>query len=263
METKTRIGSNRTGVQMSPLDAAAMARGEDEFNLMPDVMRLDMQLREDYAGEADALGSVPLPGSARGLVDSALDLLAGHRAQVLIDKLGERLAFERGGVRLYEALLVKCRVAEDSLVPDEVDMLQRFRDQEAEHMDIVASALRDIGADPTAQTPCADLVGIESLGLVQAMNDPRTTLLQSLHVMLDAELLDNAGWDLLIDLARAGGHDAMAQAFQTPSMQEAQHLRELRLLVSRLTLKDATLGSAVGTDQGGTDDAADGARLPA
>ena len=41
-----------------------------------------------------------------------------------------------------------------------VPRLQSFREQEAQHFELVASALVDLGGDPTAQTPCADLVGI-------------------------------------------------------------------------------------------------------
>jgi hypothetical protein len=71
------------------------------------------------------------------------------------------------------------------------------------------------------------------------MNDPRTSCLQSLHVMLDAELIDNAGWELLIQLARAAGHENIAERFQHAMQQEAHHLATLRDLVARLTLEDA------------------------
>ncbi|MCW7541638.1 hypothetical protein OOT46_27950 [Aquabacterium sp. A7-Y] len=106
---------------------------------------------------------------------------------------------------------------------------------------IVVEALRSLGADPTAQTPCADLVGVESLGLVQAMNDPRTSVQQGLHVMLDAELLDNAGWDLLARLARAAGHDEIAEGFDDALRQEAVHPAQLRSWVELMTLGDSSM----------------------
>ena len=66
-------------------------------------------------------------------------------------------------------------------------------------------------------------------------------MLQALQVMLDAELIDNAGWDLLIRLARSVGHDDIAQRFGVALYQETVHLQTLRSLVGRLTFADAGL----------------------
>ncbi|WP_374672859.1 ferritin Dps family protein [Ideonella sp.] len=244
MHMHTEIGRNRTGAQMSPILTAEMQDGEDEAPILPGAdgqpERADLAMKLDYARDADALGSVPPPATLTGVVKSGVDMVTGKRPQVLIDKLGERLAFERGGVRLYDALLVKCASADGAgLGAEEIQTLERFRQEEAAHFALVADVLRDLGGDPTAQTPCADLVGVESAGLVQAMNDPRTNLLQGLHVMLDAELIDNASWELLIELAEAAGHKAQAERLQTGLQQEAVHLQTLRSLVARLTLEDA------------------------
>jgi hypothetical protein len=240
MEKRTHLGVNRTGIQTSPLDAKQMQEGIKPFlgDADPE-LRGDGEVRRDYIEESDNLGSVPVPGSVKGLVKSGVDMLSGKRPQVLVDKLGERLAFERGGTRLYDTLLIKCASSSDTLSANDLTALQTFRDQEAEHFEIVAEALETLGADPTAQTPSADLVGVQSMGLVQAMNDPRTTLIQSLQVMLDAELIDNAGWEMLIELMLANGHDKLARSFDVAAKQEAQHLEHLRALVSRLTLLDA------------------------
>ena len=241
METKTHLGINRTGVQMSPFDTAELEAGLSGF--FPDRHhgRDDLAVRAEYAQGSDGLGSVPVPGTAKGVLKSGMDMVTGSRPQVLVDKLGERLAFERGGVRLYDTLLAKCRVATVALPGEALAMLERNRDEEAQHFGILVKALESLGADPTAQTPCADLVGVESTGLVQAMNDPRTSLVQSLHVMLDAELIDNAGWDLLIALAQASGHGGIADSCLLARDQEALHLRGLRDLVRELTLQDASL----------------------
>ncbi len=244
MESKTPLGMNRTGVQMSPMDAAEMQAGLDEFGPPVSAERGDMEIRQAYADASEGLGSVPPPGTLKGVVKSGVDMVTGKRPQVLIDKLGERLAFERGGVRLYDTLLVKCRATPGLLSADEVQTLMVFRQQELEHLGLVAQAIETLGADPTAQTPCADLVGVKSMGMVQAINDPRTSLVQSLSVVLDAELIDNAGWDMLIDLARASGHDSIADGFAQAAHQEAQHLVQVQSLVARLTLTDASAAGA-------------------
>lgn len=240
-KTKTPLGMNRTGVQMSPLDAADMQAGMDEFAPPTDAERGDMQIRLEYADASEPLGSVPPPGTLKGMVKSSVDVVTGKRPQVLVDKLGERLAFERGGVRLYDTLLVKCRATPGLLTPDEVQTLMLFRQQELEHLRLVTQALETLGADPTAQTPCADLVGVQGMGLVQAINDPRTSLLQSLAVVLNAELIDNAGWSMLLELARASGHTDIADRFALAAEQETEHLVQVRSLVSRLTLADASV----------------------
>lgn len=244
METKTPLGMNRTGIQMSPLDAADMQAGLDEFGAPISAERGDMEIRQAYADASEGLGSVPPPGTLKGVVKSGVDMVTGKRPQVLIDKLGERLAFERGGVRIYDTLLAKCRAMPGLLSPDEVQTLMLFRQQEREHLLLVVQALTTLGADPTAQTPCADLVGVKSMGLVQAINDPRTSLVQSLSVVMDAELIDNAGWDMLTELARAAGHKDIADDFAVALQQEAQHLLQVTRLVKRLTMADASAAGA-------------------
>jgi rubrerythrin len=242
MEQQTSLGFNRTGIEMSPVDAQRMQSPDPALAVedeTPDTVGEDyLTVRQAYAVD-DGLGSVPVPANMKGMVKSGVQMVTGKRPQVFIDKLGERLAFERGGVRLYDTLLGKCEVWPDVVPEDTMTELRRFRDEEAQHFLLVKQALEQIGADPTAQTPCADLVGVESAGLVQAMNDPRTNVLQSLHVMLDAELLDNAGWEMLVELARSVGQDDIAQSFQTALHQEATHLSRLRMLVSALTANDA------------------------
>ena len=61
------------------------------------------------------------------------------------------------------------------------------------YFQLVCEAIEQLGGDPTAMTPCADLVGVQSMGLWQSVSDPRTTLAQCLNTMLVAELADHAG----------------------------------------------------------------------
>ena len=68
-------------------------------------------------------------------------------------------------------------------------------------------------ADPTAMTPCANTAGVASMGIMQVITDPRTTVPQCLSAILTAELADNAGWELLIQLANEMGQDDMVAQF--------------------------------------------------
>lgn len=205
MQNATKIGLNYTGTQMSPKDCERQVRASME--VQPDFTGDERNiaiLRGTTIAEADAIGSVPIPGSAKGMVITGLSKLAGQSPEVLIDKLGERLAFERGGTRLYEALIAKVESIPDTS-PEMLGRLKHFHDEETAHFKLVAGALEKLGADPTAMTPGADVSGVTAMGVLQVISDPRTNLAQSLNALLTAELADNAGWELLIDLANAGG----------------------------------------------------------
>jgi hypothetical protein len=89
------------------------------------------------------------------------------------------------------------------------------------------------------QTPCADVAGVESAGLVQVLTDPKTTLAQSLHAILVAELTDNAAWDELVVLAREMGNADMADQFAGAQQAEREHLQTVKQWHQELTLADA------------------------
>lgn len=230
MEDPTKLGHNRTGMQMSPLhgemlrktarDASVLA--DPEATEQPEAM-LMAEVRREYVNEADALGSVPPPGTMTGIVKSGGAMISGKRLQVFIDKVAERMAYERGGTRLYDAALVKV-VALSQGTPVTIERVKQIRNQEAEHAEMLRQALVSLGADPTAQTPCADLVGVQSMGLMQAVSDPRTSLAQTLSSLLAAELIDVASWELLSRLATSLGNDELAEKFDAALEQENEHL---------------------------------------
>ncbi len=242
MAKETKIGSNRTGIQMSPKDSKEMI--EAAQNAMPtsegDHMSLAL-LRSDYIADAEPVGTVPPPGTLKGVLKSGVDMMTGDRPQVLLDKLGERAAFERGGTRLFDAVLAKFDADPHAHGSVSRDILQHFRNEEAQHFQLVCEAVEQLGGDPTAMTPCANLVGVQAMGLWQSVTDPRTTLAQCLNTMLVAELVDNAGWELLIRLAESSGHDDLAKRFQMALKEEGEHLMQVRAWVQELTMAEASL----------------------
>lgn len=256
MKEQIPIGMNRTGVHMSPFatkdmqivptEVGALITSGDESSIA--------EIRRAYIEEAEPLGSVPLPLTLKGAVTTGMSMIAGNQPQIFIDKLGERLAFERTGTRLYDALMAKFEGSEDQKLSMTVDELQKIRDEEGRHFMIVADAIESIGGDPTVQTPCADLVGVESIGLLQVVSDPRTTLAQSLHAMLVAEMTDQAGWELLIALADEQGHASIVSDFNQALAEERRHVAQVRAW-----FEEATLGKRILADQAG---AADTASLP-
>lgn len=111
------------------------------------------------------------------------------------------------------------------------------------HFELLAEAIEQLGGDPTAMTPCANLAGVQAAGLMQAINDPRTTLAQYINTILVAELADECAWEMLIDLAQAAGHDDLAQRFQSALQEEGDHLQQVRAWLKDMTLAEASVMS--------------------
>lgn len=233
MAEAAKLGGNFTGVQMSPKDTKSLLDAVGQ--IPPDVpgdSKAIMLERTKRAEEAERIGSVPVPGSAKGMLKSTVDMARGKSPEIFVDKLGERLAFERNGVRLYDAVIAKAK-ALGTDGAELVGMLQHIRDEEYEHMLMVAEAIETLGADPTAMTPCADVAGVKGMGIMQVVTDPRSNLPQALGALLTAELEDNAAWEMLIELADAGGHPKIAKGFEKAKLQEDDHLVKIKTLLRR------------------------------
>jgi hypothetical protein len=231
---------NRTGVMTSPDLSAELIRGAKKTNpsSKSDEGKQMVSQRAEYATEGLPIGSPPVI-IANGGDEEELSAEA-DRMSVLLDKLGERLAFERQGTRLYEAFLQKLEEAPLEHVngPSGED-LRHICDEELEHFILLQKAITGIGGDATVQTPSADVAGVLSHGMVQIVSDPRTTIPQALQAMLNAELADNDGWQMLQGLAAKLGYSDLekqcAQAFQ----EEQEHLEKVRLWLSEMTLTEA------------------------
>jgi hypothetical protein len=247
------IGMNRTGIQMSPIDSKAMQEVDCTLAVENGDESALAGMRTDYITHAEALGSVPVPGSITGAVKLGALVLKGAHPQILLDKLGERLAFERTGTRLYDALIIKCQAMlnGDSSISMTIGDLETIRADEARHFLLLSDAIESLGGDPTSQTPSADLAGVESMGLVQVLNDPRTSIAQSLHAIVTAELSDKAGWETLIALAEEHDLDDMVSDFSKALSEEREHLSLVQTWYEEslgLTYGDVELGSTPAPD---------------
>lgn len=239
-QKEAKLGGNRTGVQMSPLHTKNMLAGMDGPLGRPSPEGDEsamVDLRRRYIAEADPVGSVPPPATVKGTLKTGVQMMTGKKPQVLLDRLSERLAFERTGTRLYEALLVKCMADGGAVVSAE--QVRHIHDEEARHFKLVHECVESLGGDPTVQSPCADVAGVESVGLVQVVTDPKTSLAQSVHAILVAELADNAAWDELTTLARELGQTSMAERFAGAQQTEREHLDKVKHWHQQLTMNEA------------------------
>lgn len=240
MESPQSMGMNRTGIDMSPKGAEQMSEAVREFSPTSNGSPVALaEFRMPYFAEADPIGTVPVPGTVKGAAKAGMQKLMGRHAEVLIDKLGGRLAFERTGTRLYDALIGKFTGRQDEATMISMDELQQFRAEEAAHIGICWDALRELGADPTCVTPMADTNAVASVGLMQIITDPRMTIAQSLHAIHVAELADNDGWVLLIKIAKQMGQDEMVSKFRQALREEDRHLKALRQWMDQICLSQA------------------------
>ncbi|HKQ29061.1 MAG TPA: ferritin-like domain-containing protein [Burkholderiales bacterium] len=223
MKPTTEVGMNHSGMQAAPNGGAEMLENIELTKPAAGDERDLAKIRLAYAKEAEPVGTLPDP-STRGLA-------------LLMDKLGERMAFERSGTRLYDALLTKCQADRSAAIP--AREIQHIRDEEATHFALLGAAIQSLGGDPTMQTPSADVTGVEGMGLMQVLNDPKTTVAQALHAILVAEMTDNVAWEELVELTTQAGNDDLIARFVKAHEQEIEHLEKVRGWYKKATLASA------------------------
>jgi rubrerythrin len=243
MERKaSEMGMNKTGATVHPVHSKKAIEGaEKAVPSSPGDATAIAAVRQEFAREVDGLGTVP-PPNLKGMAKAAMDMLKGGRSTVLMDKLGQRAGFERTGVRIYEAALSKLDVFGTWDGGPSREQLEKIRLDELSHFALVKHTIEKLGGDPTALTPAANLQANMSEGVPKMMVDPRVNLLQSLEGLLTAELVDNASWELLIELARDLGHTEIAEDFQRALDAEQEHLALVRAWLAAGTRLEAKVG---------------------
>lgn len=245
MKSSTSVGTNKTGLATSPALAAELmdATRETIPSTRGDARNL-AAMRVDYAQSAEPAGTMPPPTSLKEAGKSILKMLRGQKTTVFLDKLGERLAFERSGVRLYEALLSKLDAFGSWPGGPSRPDLEEICADEREHFLLIKRIIEQLGSDPTAVTPSANTHAVLSKGLPALLGDPRTDLRQGLEAVLVAELVDNDCWENLIDLARALGQEELAAEMNGALDAERRHLRRVRGWITAALSREVAGGAA-------------------
>jgi rubrerythrin len=248
IEIEQEMLINRTGIMTNPGLSAELIQGAKET--IPSSEGDGEQIaanRAEYLSEALPIGSPPLP--LPNGEDGAEQVFSEHSEglPVLLDKLGERLAFERQGTRLYEALLQKYEFMEiDDGIGPTVEQLQHICEEELQHFKLLQKSITELGADATVMTPSADVAGVLSHGVLQVVSDPRTTIAQTLQAMLTAELADNDGWQMLQELATQCGHKDLEKQCRQAFEEEQEHLEKVRGWLLAMTLDEIALPAGDG-----------------
>src|SRR5258708_1015608 len=167
-----------------------------------------------------------------------MNKLAKHDRVKVLDLLTSRLAFERTGVTLYDSIIAKIRAMSDPDADAMPPALRAHRDGEMEHVAWLEQEVRALGGDVHAMTEMAVLEVRESSGIADIITDGDNEPRHLFHALLAAELADNAGWDLLVELAdEANDRDAKKQ-FKKRLREEEEHLVFARRVVRPLARRD-------------------------
>ena len=246
---------NRTGIMINPELSAELLVGAEAATPTASDGGAEMTDRASYLTETSAIGSLPVVVAGAGEANAPMS--------ILLDKLGERLAFERQGTRLYQAFLEKFEALGDGAsAGPSTEELRHICDEELEHFRLLQKTIIELGGDATVQTPSADVVGVLSHGMVQVVSDPRTTISQSLQAVLAAELADNDGWEMLGALAGELGISDLVEKCETAFSEEQEHLDKVRAWLTEMTASQAANASNGDTDDGAESESVDGETKP-
>ncbi len=170
-----------------------------------------------------------------------MEKLAQSHRDKLIDVLNERLTFERIGVQLYDRILASLSRVQgaDKLLAE----FQDHRNEEKEHEEWLEAQIRSLGGTAHEETERSRLVMEESKGIGDVILRGEDRLPHMFHALLAAELVDNAGWDLLVQLADEAKDHSAKREFKKRLHEEEKHLVFMRKLVIQETSADVFEGA--------------------
>lgn len=172
-----------------------------------------------------------------------MNKLAERHPDKLLDLLTERLTFERTGVKLYDIVLSKMSNSQDKSIIGMIPQIKKQRDQEKEHEEWLEEQVRALGSDAHTETDLSELVMREARGLKEVVeSDDELTHL--FHALLVAELVDENGWKLLVQLADEAEDQEALSSFIQRAREEEDHLLYVRTVVAAYTRREV-LGGAV------------------
>ncbi len=139
---------------------------------------------------------------------------------MLMDKLSEFLAVEKGGVKLYETALQLIRD------PELTDTLKTFYEQTKKHQSILIRVISDLGGNPDRMSAGAKLATEKAEALLKTMANPdglagKAAEVNAIENIVLAETKDHADWELLGKIARRS-NDARVRDVLKPAISEVE-----------------------------------------
>lgn len=165
--------------------------------------------------------------------------MAHVNMDALVDKLCERLAVETGGVDIYRAAIAK--IGDRTVAA----RLEHFMQDEADHRDLLDAYLTRLGVTER-DTPSARLAKHEGEAYLKLIGEADTPA-QVLNILLTIELMDENGWEMIINLGRDLGDDDLVRTLDAALQDEKDHLRGVRGMLAQMTREMMMSGEPVAT----------------
>ena len=168
---------------------------------------------------------------------------ANIKRPLLMEKLSEFLAVEKGGVKLYEAAIQQVRNR---------DVLNRFREfyqQTRRHVEILTRVITSLGGDPMQMSAGARVAEEKAQALLKTMTvsdgmRPEEAEINAIENIVIAETKDHADWQLLSHIARRSSdsriRDILKPAVDEVEPEEDQHLTWTNEQMARMSLTSLT-----------------------
>jgi hypothetical protein len=150
------------------------------------------------------------------------------RSGTFLRQLHERQACARSSTRLYEELSTLLDTA-PAVHPFGVsrDIVERFRNEEAAHFELLCECVDSLEADPLPSMPTVRPSNPRD-GTTHGETDcPRTRLAHLLERLLCMQRADQAAWERLVATARGCGSEELARRFGEAWFEETEHVRQL------------------------------------
>ncbi len=146
-----------------------------------------------------------------------------------IDKVVERWVFERSAATAYS--LARKRLAQLPDAPPISERLDGFAREEQLHADLLETLLDVFGRAPRemAATPSVNIAATQAEALLELLRGQELGAENVLEVLLSLEVLDCAGWELLIKLSGEADLEAeWLRSFRAAEREEEEHRHFLR-----------------------------------
>lgn len=158
-----------------------------------------------------------------------------HNTALLLNKLAQRLSYERANVRFYEALIFKSLAAEQGVRRIvSVDRLRQFRDEDVEHTVLLKTAIETLGADVDMWLPDAVPSQATQITMSKMLTKTHGDILQCLQSVVVFARNDADEWQMLYRLFSSMGLEKMTETFRQAWEEDQQQLTTLSAWVEQM-----------------------------
>jgi rubrerythrin len=145
---------------------------------------------------------------------------ANIKRPLLMERLSEFLAVEKGGMKLYEAAIEQVRN------PDVLNRFREFYQQTRRHVEILTRVITSLGGDPMHMSARARVAEEKAQALLKTMTvsdgmRPEEAEINAIENIVIAETKDHADWQLLSHIARRSS-DSRIREILKPAVDEVE-----------------------------------------